>query len=129
MFCTATRATLVLINDFHPAGRPAQFDRSIPKVILAFGALPVFHDLQRSGLPNIDVSSALTMRALDLRGGYVLSLLAWPAPARDGAPSRPVMSGAPGEAVLTSPTHRQNRTLASLGLSLAETQTMRQRRT
>ena len=72
MLRTAPRAALVLVDDFHPVGRPAQFDRSIPKVILAFGTLAVFDDLQWSGLPNIDVSSTLTMGALDLCGGHVL---------------------------------------------------------
>src|SRR5256885_15675552 len=70
MLRTAPRAALVLVDDFHPVGRPAQFDRSIPKVILAFSTLAVFDDLQRSGLPNIDVSSTLTMCALDLCGGH-----------------------------------------------------------
>ena len=38
-------------------GGRTQFDRSIQEVILAFGAFAVLDDLQRSGLPDIDVSN------------------------------------------------------------------------
>src|SRR5258708_20863055 len=86
MLRTAPRAALVLVDDFHPVGRPAQFDRSIPKVILAFGTLAVFDDLQWSGLPNIDVSSTLTMGALNLCGGHVF--LVFPSLARRRPPRR-----------------------------------------
>jgi len=57
MLRAASGASLVLIGDFHPAGMPNQFDRSIQEVILAGGALAVLDDLQRSGLPDIDVSN------------------------------------------------------------------------
>src|SRR5437667_442315 len=82
----AAGAALVLVDDLHSSGRPAQLNGAVSKMILPLRAFPVFDHLQGGRLPHVNKSDPLAMCVLIFFAVIISSL--WRGCGADARPAR-----------------------------------------